>query len=229
MPAGSTSGATASRAGTGKSRQKAISTPKASALRALRICCERSPTRIPRQRSRPNRSTRATPAGTRRPAMAGTRASRYSVKTIAPRDGRGAGGDPVVPADHESRVLAETSAHEHVLATRFGHHRARFGHGYRPEQRVETADDPHAEEERRARQPLGHVARRAEDADQDGVADDHGDTEGDAQHLEQLAPAGGSDQGGRYDSVIHCVRHRHVGDRPWASDWYVGATEFNLL
>ena len=191
IPAGSAAGVTASRAGTGRSRQTAIRIPKASALRALRICCERSPTRIPRQSSRPNRSTRATPAGTRRPAMAGQQGLEILREDHRAEGDRGAGGDPVVPADHEPGVLAETTAHEHVLAARFGHHRARFGQGDGPEQRVQTADDPHAEKERRARQPGGHVARRAEDPDQDGIADDHRDAEGDAQHLEQLAPAGG--------------------------------------
>ena len=58
--------------------------PNASALSALRICCEKSPARMPRQSSSPKSSTRATPAGTRRPASAGTSGSRYSVKTIAP-------------------------------------------------------------------------------------------------------------------------------------------------
>jgi hypothetical protein len=85
-PTGSAAGVTASRAGTGKSRQTPIRMPKASALRALRICCERSPIRMPRHRSRPKASTRATPTGTRRPVIAGSRGSRYSVKTIAPRD-----------------------------------------------------------------------------------------------------------------------------------------------
>ena len=86
IPAGSAAAAAASCAGAGSSRHSPISTPNATALSALRICCERSPIRIPRQSSSPKASTRSTPATDRLPDSAGTSGSRYSVITIAPSD-----------------------------------------------------------------------------------------------------------------------------------------------
>jgi hypothetical protein len=41
------------------------------------------------------------------------------------------------------------------------------------------------------RQPSGHVARSAENTDEDGVADQDGDTEGEAKDPAQLAAARG--------------------------------------
>ena len=50
---------------------------------------------------------------------------------------------------------------------------------------VEGAAKPDTKEEPMIRQARGDVARRAHDASRDGVADGHGDTEADAQDLQQ--------------------------------------------
>jgi len=51
----------------------------------------------------------------------------------------------------------------------------------------------------------GYVARSAENADQDGVADQHRDSEGDAQHAVQPAPADGRNRFSRSDGASYRI------------------------
>ena len=74
-----------------------------------------------------------------------------------------------------------------------------------PSSAIETADDPDADEERRTGQLGRHLARRPEDPDQDGVADEHRDAERDAEDLAQPAPAGGRDQRGSANDMIRAI------------------------
>jgi hypothetical protein len=96
--------------------------------------------------------------------MPGSRGSRYSAKTIAPRE-------TVAQVEIQSFQPTTNPGYSprprrtNTYCPRFGHHRARFGQGDCPDERVQTADDPHAEKEGRARQPGGHVARCAKDPD----------------------------------------------------------------
>ena len=85
-------------------------------------------------------------------------------------------------------ILAQPPSHDDVLAARPGQHGARLGQGDGPQQGVEPADDPDADEERRTGQLRRHVARGPEDADQDGVADEDRDAERDAQDPLETAP-----------------------------------------
>ncbi len=215
-PAGTAAGLAgkAVSAGTGRNRQAAIRPPNASALAAVRICWERSPIRMPRQSSRPKSSTRATPAATRRPASGGQQRLEVLGEDHAAERERGAEGDPVAPAHHEPGVAAQSPDDEHVLPAGAGHHRAGLGQGDGAEQGVETADHPHADEERRMGQPGRDFARSAEDPDDDGTADQHRDAEGDAEHLAQPAPAGWAEPARqprrRYSSFCFAVGGRSL-------------------
>ncbi len=151
---------------------------------------------MPRQSRRPNRRTRTTPPGTLRPASAGHHRLEVLHEDHPAERDRSAGRDPVAPTDHERRVLAQPASHDGVLATGAAQHRAWFGQGRGAEQRVETGDDPDPDEERRTGELGRHVARCPENPDQDGVADEHGDPEGDAEDLVQLAAADGGQRGG---------------------------------
>jgi hypothetical protein len=57
----------------------------------------------------------------------------------------------------------------------------------------------------------GHVARCAEDSDQDGVADENSDPEGDAEDLEELAAAGPRNERLPDHGVVHAVDHHACG------------------
>ena len=57
----------------------------------------------------------------------------------------------------------------------------------RGEQGVDPADQPEPEEEGRRGETGGYFARCPENADEDGVSDQRGDSEGDAEDLEEAA------------------------------------------
>jgi hypothetical protein len=109
---------------------------------------------------------------------------------------RGAEREPVAPAHDKPRIPAESPAHEYVLAAGPGDHRAGLRQGDGPEQGIETANHPDADEKRRTGQLSRYLTRRAEDPDDDGTADEHRDAEGDAEDPAQRAPAGRRDQTG---------------------------------
>src|SRR2546421_10100404 len=66
-------------------------------------------------------------------------------------------------------------------------HRSKFSYGNRPEQRIQSADDPDADEECGRGKLLRDLARRAQDTHADRAADRDGQTEHYAQHAEQMA------------------------------------------
>lgn len=79
---------------------------------------------------------------------------------------------------------------DRVLRPRAPDHRAGFGERDRAEQGIDAADHPGGEEEPGRRQMAGDLARGAEDADTDRVADEDGEAERDAEDLVELAAAG---------------------------------------
>src|SRR3989442_1184309 len=103
------------------------------------------------------------------------------------RGGGAAGGDPVAPTDDKTGVVAERMADEDVLSAGFRHESPQLGKRVGAEEGVETADDPDGEKEPEGRQVGGDVARRAQNARGDGVADDHGQTKGQAENSEKAA------------------------------------------
>ena len=127
------------------------------------------------------------------------------MKTIPPSATGRAGGDPVAPAHDERRILTESASHDDVLAAGAGQHRAGFRQRDGAKQGVQTADDPDADEERRIGQLRRHIARCPEDADKDGIADEHRDPERDTEDLAQPASAGRRDQRGCADDVIGAI------------------------
>jgi hypothetical protein len=122
---------------------------------------------------------------------------------------RPAGRDPVAPADDESGILAQAAPHEWVLPPRPGDHRPRLRQRNGAEQRVQASQRPGADEERLAGQARRHLPGGSEDADDDGVADEDRDAEGDAQNLQQLAVPGGGDDLRRGDRLDHFFWNRH--------------------
>ena len=106
-------------------------------------------------------------------------------------DGDGGGGaasrEPVAPADDEAGVIADGAAREIVLAAAARNRGAEFGQRRRADKRVESADDPNAEEEINVGEPLRDIAGRAHDARGDSVADGGGDAEPHAENLQQAA------------------------------------------
>jgi hypothetical protein len=79
----------------------------------------------------------------------------------------------------------EAAADEHVLAPGPGNHGAQLGHGERAHQGVQPAGQPEQQEDHGIGQVGGDLARGPENADADGVADDDGDAERDAEDLQE--------------------------------------------
>src|SRR5208282_1734257 len=77
---------------------------------------------------------------------------------------------------------------EHVLAAGARHHRAELGKLHRADERVQSAGEPHAQEESRVRQIARHFARGPQNSRGNAVSDGDGNPEGDAEHL--MEPAG---------------------------------------
>ena len=98
-----------------------------------------------------------------------------------------AGRDPVAPADDESGVIAEGVADKNILAARFRHQGPQLRERVGAQESVEAADDPDREKEPEGRQVRGNFARRPQNARGDGVADDHGQTKGQAENSEKAA------------------------------------------
>ena len=120
-------------------------------------------------------------------------------------DGAGgaAGGDPVAPADDEAGVFAESAAGKVVLAAAGGNQGAEFGELEGAKEGVEGAADPNGDKEPRVGKDGCNAARRANDADGDGVADGDRDAEADAEDLQEFpfVFASGKARGRRLDGV----------------------------
>src|SRR5713101_8588768 len=119
--------------------------------------------------------------------VAGERANKFAA-ILADDDGHGgggaAGGEPVAPAHDEAGVFAEGAAGEIVLAPTARDSRAEFGNGRSAGERVESANDPHAEEETNVWEPPRDIAGSAHDSSGDGVSDGGGNAEPHAQDFE---------------------------------------------
>ena len=102
----------------------------------------------------------------------------------------GAVGDPVRPADGEAGGVAERAARVDVEAARLRQHRSQLGDADRADQRIEATEDPDRENRGHARQLSGDEAGRAEDADAERAADDHGEAEADAEDADEPARSG---------------------------------------
>jgi len=104
--------------------------------------------------------------------------------------GRGAaGGKPVAPADDEAGILTERAARKVILAAAARNCRAEFGQGRRAGERIESPDDPDAEEEINIGEPLRNVAGRPYDSSGDRVTNRGGYSEPHAENFEQAATA----------------------------------------
>src|SRR5258708_15056367 len=130
--------------------------------------------------------------------MAGERANEVAA-VFADDDGHGgggaAGGEPVAPADHEACVIAEGAARKIVLPAAARNSGAECRHERSSAKRVESADDPDAEEKINVGEPLRNVAGRTHDSRGDGVADGGGNSEPHAENFEEAAASarGGGD------------------------------------
>jgi hypothetical protein len=101
--------------------------------------------------------------------------------------------------------LAQSSADDHVLAGGLGEHRAGLSEGGGPDQGVETADDPDSDEERGMGQLGRHLTGRPENADQNGVADQHRHAEREAEDPVQPASARGGDGSRPIEGLINAI------------------------
>jgi|ERR1700686_970778 len=110
-------------------------------------------------------------------------------------------GEPVAPADDEAGVLAERATRKIILAAAARNRSAEFGQRGRASERIESPDDPDAEEEINVGEPLRNVAGCAHDSGGDGVSDRGGYSEPHAENFEQAATAArdpsGIDSGAR--------------------------------
>ena len=107
------------------------------------------------------------------------------------RDERIGGGsrEPIAPADREAGESSESPTGIHILSARLGDPAAlKLGEGERPQQGVQSPDQPDPQVPRRCRGLACRHRRGAQNADPDGVADDDGEPEGHAQYLKEAAP-----------------------------------------
>ena len=163
MASGATAAAAGIRCSARQEKHATISTSSTTAFMTLVQRCARSLSRMPRTSTTvvtttPNSAMTSTWSAERRHER-GDRLARHD----------GDGGDrrrrrePVVPADDEPGIRAERLAHEDVLPARARADRRELGDRVGPEQRVDAAEHPRAEEQAGRRQPRRDVRRRAQD------------------------------------------------------------------
>src|SRR5580704_8095661 len=125
------------------------------------------------------------------------------------RSGSAARREPVAPSDDEASILADGAARKIVLSSAAGNRCAKLRERGGAEKRVQSADNPNANEEPAVRNHFRDVAGRAHNARTDGVANGYGDAEPHTEYLQQLSVAArcargcGDRAGGR---LGRCVR-----------------------